>query len=97
MGANPHVKAFWAALEDLSIAQRTGLLRLVWSDLLPAVPHRVCATTLPAPFVILEILHATDSSLPRADASTNSLSLPRYSSRETCRDRLVAMLGALAP
>ena len=96
-GSEAHVKVFWSALEDLSIAQRTALLRLLWSDLLPPQPHRACATTLPAPFVIVDILHATDSSLPRADASTHSLSLPRYSSRETCRDRLVTMLGTVAP
>eukprot|EP01121_Diplochlamys_sp_Union-15-3_P005925 TRINITY_DN1628_c0_g1_i3.p1 TRINITY_DN1628_c0_g1~~TRINITY_DN1628_c0_g1_i3.p1 ORF type:complete len:512 (+),score=59.66 TRINITY_DN1628_c0_g1_i3:105-1538(+) len=82
-----HVQYFWKVLESLTPYQRSQFLRFVWAR------SRLPATAFSMPFKIQGppplSIDKPDEHLPTAQTCFFSLSLPRYSSYEITREKLL--------
>jgi len=80
----PHIKFFWDALEEMSHTQRQQFLRFVWGQTrLPTDSH------WRQKFQIQPHRMNDDSTLPVSHTCFFSLELPRYSSFETMKKKLL--------
>lgn len=84
---DPHVVMFWEVLSELSGSDRAAFLKFVWARTrLPS-----SANYLPMPFKLQKssVTEDPDSFLPTAQTCFFSLSLPRYTSKEVLRAKLL--------
>lgn len=104
---SPHIRRFWAALEGMSVEARRLFLRLVWwgagsAGTTQTSRHRFAGAGgqgngFPSRFRIVSPLPAMeqdpDRSLPHADLELFALAVPRYSSVEVARARLLQSIN----
>jgi hypothetical protein len=87
---DPLIRSFWRVLEGFNTNERTSFLRFVWAR--SRMPSS--AQDLPMNFKI-QIMHSAgadgnpDEFLPHAQTCFFSLSLPRYSSEDILRTKLL--------
>merc|ERR1711924_441683 len=87
---DPHIKIFWQVLQDFNDQHRSDFLRFVWarSRLPPTVQDFKQKFKVQAPTKEATKLNP-DKFLPKAHTCFFSLNLPRYSTKEIMREKLI--------
>ena len=87
--SSPHILFFWEVLEEMEEEEKRAFLRFVWarSTLPPSISDLSTNFRIQSP--IGEARYTPDLYLPIAQTCFFSLSLPKYSSKEILRSKLL--------